>query len=132
MSTSSARPSGASGSSRDPGGDALARTAFLDVQSQVWILSPGEGQHVAAGSVDITAYGTSFEATFHAVLRASATGKVVDDRPVMGGSNGEFREFAFSYTLQPGTYVLELSTDDPSGGAEGNGPDVDTKTFVVD
>ena len=37
----------------------------------------------------------------------------------------------FSATLNPGTYTVELATDDPSGGAEGAGAAVDTKRFTV-
>ncbi len=33
--------------------------------------------------------------------------------------------------LAPGTYVFKASTDDPTGGAEGSGPSVDTRTIVV-
>ncbi len=33
--------------------------------------------------------------------------------------------------LQPGTYLFVAKDDDPSGGAEGNGPAVDTRTIVV-
>jgi hypothetical protein len=33
--------------------------------------------------------------------------------------------------LEPGTYLFVAMNDDPSGGAEGHGPDVDTRTIVV-
>ena len=33
--------------------------------------------------------------------------------------------------LEPGTYTFVAQTDDPSGGAEGNGPAVDTKQIRV-
>ena len=32
----------------------------------------------------------------------------------------------------PGDVVLRCETDDPSGGAEGNGPAVDTRTITVE
>ena len=35
-------------------------------------------------------------------------------------------------TLAPGTYTFVAMNDDPSGGAEGHGPDVDTRTIVVE
>ena len=34
--------------------------------------------------------------------------------------------------LDPGEYTLTVSTDDPTGGAEGNGPDTDDRTFVIE
>ena len=44
--------------------------------------------------------------------------------------------FPFTTTLDlsdlpPGDYTLVASTDDPSGGAEGNGPFTDTKDFTL-
>lgn len=44
---------------------------------------------------------------------------------------GEFGEVRWSAVLEPGSYVVTLETDDPSGGA-GPGPEVDTKRFVVE
>jgi len=50
----------------------------------------------------------------------------------MGGTGtGGFGEFAFERTLPAGQYVITMSTEDPSGGAEGGGPHVDTKSFTV-
>ena len=34
--------------------------------------------------------------------------------------------------LEPGLYVLTASTDDPSGGAEGFGPDTDSKVITIE
>ena len=33
--------------------------------------------------------------------------------------------------LAPGSYTFMAMTDDPSGGAEGNGPYTDTRTIVI-
>jgi hypothetical protein len=35
-------------------------------------------------------------------------------------------------SLPSGTYILPCSTDDPTGGTEGRGADVDTRTIVID
>jgi hypothetical protein len=44
---------------------------------------------------------------------------------------GTFGELAFSTRLAAGSYTVKISTDDPSGGAEGPGPAVDDKAFTV-
>jgi hypothetical protein len=50
---------------------------------------------------------------------------------------GEDKLFAWEVevdvsTLAPGTYTFVAMNDDPSGGAEGHGPAVDTRTIVVE
>jgi hypothetical protein len=35
-------------------------------------------------------------------------------------------------SLEPGTYRFTARTDDPSGGAEGAGPDEDSKEFILE
>ena len=81
-------------------------------------------------TVSFTGYGTSFEATFPWQVRG-LDGKVVAQGSAMGGSMGTFGTVRFSVRLAPGRYVVRLATDDPSGGAEGHGPAVDTKRFTV-
>jgi hypothetical protein len=34
--------------------------------------------------------------------------------------------------LAPGSYTFKAMNDDPSGGAEGNGPHFDTKTITIE
>ncbi len=113
-------------------GEPMLRAPLADVQGHVWVTSPEEGAAIRqAGSVRFTGYGTSFEATFAWQVRASS-GEVQARGNAMGGTGtGGFGEFTFSATLAPGTYVVEVSTDDPSGGQEGPGPATDTKTFLV-
>lgn len=111
-------------------GEPTARALLADVQAHVWVTSPQEGAVVSAGSVKFTGYGTSFEATFGWKVR-SAAGSVVAQGSAMGGTMGTFGELTFSTRLTAGSYTVEISTDDPSGGAEGPGPAVDTKAFTV-
>jgi hypothetical protein len=43
--------------------------------------------------------------------------------------------YPFRFTIKdvpPGVYTLVVSTDDPSGGEEGFGPESDTKTITVE
>ncbi|AXG13651.1 Gmad2 immunoglobulin-like domain-containing protein [Intrasporangium calvum] len=112
-------------------GRPMARAAQVDVQSHVWVLAPTEGEEVGSGRVTFTGYGTSFEANFLWQVTTRA-GAVVAEGNAMGGTGtGGFGEFEFQRTLPPGDYVITLSTDDPSGGAEGGGAQVDTKSFTV-
>lgn len=112
-------------------GAATARSPLLDVQAQVWVTSPQQGDVRKAGTVSFAGFGTSFEATFGWVVRTS-TGKIAARGSAMGGTGtGGFGPFSFSARLQPGTYTVVVSTDDPSGGAGGNGPATDDKKFTV-
>lgn len=112
-------------------GRPITRAPVAEVQAHAWVTSPQEGDVRRAGVVEFTGYGTSFEATFGWVVR-SASGAVVARGSAMGGTGtGGFGSVAFSARLGPGRYTVTLSTDDPSGGAEGRGPATDDKTFSV-
>jgi len=105
------------------------RAPRADVQAQAWVVNPQEGDVVRAGVVNFTGYGTSFEGTF--TWKVHGLDVRVEKRgTAMGGSMGTFGTVRFSAKLPPGKYVVELVTDDPSGG-EGPGPAVDTKQFTV-
>lgn len=112
-------------------GEPTSRAPQAEVQSHVWALAPVEGQKVQAGPVQFKGFGTSFEANFlWQITRQDGT--VVAEGNAMGGTGtGGFGEFAFERTLPAGAYVVRMSTDDPSGGAEGGGAQVDTKSFTV-
>ncbi|HUR12886.1 MAG TPA: Gmad2 immunoglobulin-like domain-containing protein [Mycobacteriales bacterium] len=112
-------------------GEPTRRAALSAVQAQAWVTSPQEGQVVPAGTVTFTGFGTSPEATFGWKV-VSSTGATVAHGSVMGGTgDGGYGEVTFRATLAAGAYTVELSTDDPSGGAEGNGPATDDKSFAV-
>ena len=105
------------------------RAPRAEVQAQAWVVNPQEGDVVSAGLVNFTGYGTSFEGTF--TWKVHGLDVRVEKRgTAMGGSMGTFGTVRFSAKLPPGKYVVELVTDDPSGG-EGPGPAVDTKQFTV-
>jgi hypothetical protein len=81
--------------------------------------------------VTFTGFGTSHEANFGWKV-LSGSGAVVKQGHVMGGTgDGGFGAFSWSATLPAGSYKVVLSTDDPSGGAEGHGPATDDKAFTV-
>ena len=112
-------------------GTAMKRAPRADVQAQAWVTSPQEGDVRKAGQVTFTGFGTSFEATFAWVIRSSAGVEVAQGLAMGGTGTGGFGSLSFRAQLVPGTYTVVLSTDDPSGGAEGRGPATDDKTFTV-
>jgi hypothetical protein len=116
-----------------PTSEPLANASPLDTLSHVSIGDPAEGQEVS-GTFHASGVANSFEANVRWELRQgdavalegffTATGWMAD------------RLFPFEgdvdvSSLEPGTYTFVVSEDDPSGGAEGNGPDTDTRTVVV-
>jgi len=112
-------------------GTATTRAPMADVQALAWVTSPQQGDVRKPGKVVFTGFGTSFEATFGWVVRSAAGAKVAQGSAMGGTGTGGFGSLSFSAQLSPGTYTVTLSTDDPSGGAEGHGPATDDKTFTV-
>ncbi len=101
---------------------------MVDVQGLIWLLGPTEGETVSS-PVEITGYGTAFEATVSWEVRRAGSDEVVAEGFTNGGSMGEFGEFADTVELEPGDYeirALESSAED------GRPLHVDTKTFTVE
>jgi hypothetical protein len=111
-------------------GEPIQRAPMAAVQAQAWVTSPQEGEELPAGTVTFKGFGTAFEANFVWEIRNAAGAKVANGF-TMGGSDGTFGELTFSAKLTPGTYSVEVSSGDASGGAEGPGAAVDDKTFTV-
>lgn len=110
----------------------LTNAPQLEVLSHVSISDPAEGAS-ATGSLQVTGAANSNEATLHWQLLAGDP--VAEGSFTADGWLGE-KLFAFSGRVDltgvpPGRYTLAVQTDDPSGGAEGFGPDTDTRTVVV-
>jgi len=106
----------------------VARAPMVDTQGLIWLLSPTEGQAVSS-PVQISGYGTAFEATINWQVRREGSDEVVAEGVTNGGANGEFAEFTDTVDLDPGTYemrALEFSAED------GRPLNVDTKTFTVE
>lgn len=106
----------------------------LKTLNHVNITSPTEGATVTGDTVKVTGVVNSFEASGPCRLIADDTEVAIEPYQAEGWM--EDRLFPFEVELPladagTGEVLLECSTDDPSGGAEGNGPDVDTKLITV-
>ncbi|KQY54591.1 MULTISPECIES: Gmad2 immunoglobulin-like domain-containing protein [unclassified Nocardioides] len=116
-----------------PTSEPLANADVLDTLSLMNVTAPVEGAEVS-GSFTATGVNNSFESNVQwQVLKGD---KVVKDGFGTAEGWGMDRLFPWKVKvdvsgLAPGEYTFKAMNDDPTGGAEGNGPDVDTKTIVV-
>lgn len=99
----------------------------------VSITSPAEGDTVTGDTLTVTGVANSFEASGPCRLIAGDQEVALEGYQAEGWM--EDRLFPFSVELPldgvTGEVVVQCETDDPSGGAEGNGPSIDTKTITV-
>ena len=117
-----------------PASEPLTNAQAVGTLSLMSITSPAEGQTVS-GTFEASGVNNGFEASFSwEILQGD---KVVATDFGMADGCCELDKL-FPWTAQvdvsglaPGTYTFVAKNDDPSGGAEGHGPDVDTRTIVV-
>lgn len=119
-----------------PTSEGLAAGGVLETLSHVSVTTPSQGQVVTGDAIAVEGVANSFEANVLLELRpAGGGGAVLQDFATAEGYMDD-KLFPFQKSLDvsgvaPGRYVLVVSTDDPSGGAEGNGPHVDTKVIEI-
>ncbi|GAA2123318.1 Gmad2 immunoglobulin-like domain-containing protein [Nocardioides bigeumensis] len=118
-----------------PTSEPLANGGVLETLNHVSITEPVQAS-THSGELTISGVGNSFEANLTWKL-VSSDGETVRDGFATAEGWMEEKLFPWEATvdlsgLEPGSYTLLVQTDDPSGGAEGNGPDVDTKDFRVE
>ncbi len=111
----------------------------LKTLNHVNITSPAEGDTVSRNALPgkeltVTGVANSFEAS--GPCRLIVGGKEMAVAPYQSDGWMGDRLFAFEVKLPltdigPSRFVVQCETDDPSGGAEGNGPDIDTKSITV-
>lgn len=107
--------------------DPVRRADQYAVRSLVQIDDPVDGATVGR-TVTVRGEAAVFEANVPwEVLRGTT---VVQRGAAMSAEGQRFAPYSFNVTLQPGTYVVRVMEDDPSGG-EGRPPFVDTKTITV-
>ena len=97
------------------------------------ITSPTEGGTVTGDTLTVTGVANSFEAS--GPCRLIVAGEEVAVEGYQSDGWMEDRLFPFEVDLPldgvSGEVVVQCETDDPSGGAEGNGPSIDTRTITV-
>ena len=106
----------------------------LETLNLVSITSPAEGDTVTGDTLTVTGVASSFEAS--GPCRLIAGDQEVAAVAYQAEGWMEDRLFPFEVEIPladagTGDVVLQCETDDPSGGAEGNGPSVDTKLIHV-
>ncbi|MBJ7359628.1 Gmad2 immunoglobulin-like domain-containing protein [Nocardioides sp.] len=107
----------------------VGRADPLDVRVLVQIDSPQEGL-VTSSPLRIEGEAAVFEATLGwRVL--DADGQEVQAGFTTTEEGQTFAPFAFPVELEPGTYSVEITEDDPSGG-EGGTPMTDTRTVIIE
>jgi hypothetical protein len=117
-----------------PTSEPLANAPQLEVLSLVSISDPSEGQ-VVSGAFTAKGAASSFEATVPWEIRDSAENVVLEGFATATGYLGRLHPWETEVdvsSLDPGTYTFVAMTSDPSGGAEGAAPYVDTRTVVVE
>lgn len=119
-----------------PSSEPLANSPVLQTLAHASLTTPFQGQVVSGDTILVEGVANSFEANVLIELRPAGGGAaVLQDFATAEGYMGE-KLFPFEKTLDvsglpAGSYVLAVSTDDASGGAEGNGPHTDTKAVEI-
>jgi len=114
----------------EPVSEPLANQQDGDVLANVWVNTPSDGADVSAGD-EVEGLANSFEANVTWQLKQGDT--VVEEGFTTAEECCKLAPYSFQLPdVPPGTYTLVVSEDDPSGGAEGAGPDFDTKDITYD
>jgi len=106
----------------------VSRAPALEVRLLVQLNSPGEGDRVSSPVV-VTGEAAVFEATLPWKVLDTA-GLVVKEGTAMTEEGMTFSPFRFEVALDPGSYVVQITEDDPSDG-EGGPLDTDSRSIVV-
>lgn len=119
-----------------PASEPLAAGDALKTLSLVNLTSPAEGDEITGDSLAVSGVANSFEANVIIRLQRFEGTNIVFQEPLTAeGWMGE-KLFPFSGSFDisevpAGKYTLHAMTDDPSGGAEGNGAFSDTKVITI-
>lgn len=97
------------------------------------ITSPAEGDTVTGGTLTVTGVANSFEASGPCRLLVDGVETVLQPYQSEGWMEERLFPFEVQFPLEgiTGEVVVQCETDDPTGGTEGPGPAVDTKTITV-
>ena len=108
--------------------DSVRRDDPMLIRQLVQIDSPAEGG-TSGRKVTVSGEAATFEATVPWRV-VDGTGAVVRSGFTTAAEGMTLSPYEFTVRLRPGTYSVEVSEDDPSGG-EGEPPRTDTRTFTV-
>lgn len=99
----------------------------------VSITSPAEGDTVTGDTLTVTGVANSFEASGPCRLLVDGVETVLQPYQAEGWMEDRLFPFEVEFPLEgiSGEVVVQCETDDPSGGTEGDGPAIDTKTITV-
>lgn len=119
-----------------PTSEPLANAPVLKTLSHVNISTPAEGDVVTGDKLEVTGVANSFEANVVIRLQRFEGTYIAFQEPVTaeGWMGDKLFPFSGSFDISnvaPGTYTLMAMTDDPSGGAEGNGAYGDDKVITI-
>lgn len=119
-----------------PTSEPLANGPILQTLAHASLTTPFHGQVVSGDTIQVEGVANSFEANVILELQPAGGGEAVVQTFATAEGWMEEKLFPFRKALDvsdvaPGKYVLVVRTDDPSGGAEGNGPHVDTKAVEI-
>ena len=106
----------------------VQRADQLAVRQLVQINNPAEGA-VVGRTVEIDGEAAAFEATVR--WQIFSDGELVDDGFATARECCTFSPFSFTVELEPGSYEVVVTEDDPSGG-EGRPPMSDSRSFRVE
>jgi len=107
----------------------IAREDPISVRLLVQINDPNEGD-VVGRTVTVSGEAAVFEATLPWRVETS-DGTVVQSGIVLTAEGQTFSPFSFDVPLEPGSYVVVITEDDPSDG-EGRPPTSDTRAIIVE
>jgi hypothetical protein len=116
-----------------PASEPLSQGKVLATLALVNVTNPGEGATVS-GTLEANGVANSFEA--NVPWRILRSDEIVLEGSTMAAGAYDDKLFPWKVSidvseLPAGEYTFVAMTDDPSGGAEGSGPFVDTKSITI-
>jgi hypothetical protein len=114
-------------------GSPFTNAEALSVLGLVNVTSPEQGATVSGDTLSASGVASSFEANVPWEIRRGDQ-LVLDGFATAEGWMDKLYPWETEIdvsALEPGDYTFVARTDDPSGGAEGAGPDEDSKDFTV-
>jgi hypothetical protein len=112
----------------------LKAASALRTLNLVNITSPAEGDTVTGDTLTVTGVSNSFEASGPCRLLVNDEEVTLEGYQAEGWMDDRLFPFEVELSLADvgtGDVLVQCETDDPSGGAEGNGPAIDTKLITV-